>query len=330
MLKAAGLLLFFTSIAACSFLYRLSLNMGCLLCMPVLSNRPPTLENILSPGTAIIFLETSDRLEPKPLISCAVESAARIYPERPVIFFMKGLVNHTVEETNSTHKAFTLLSAINNVFIFPLNMETLFKDTPLLPWFNKVNHTQEKHWLHVSSDASRLAIIWKFGGIYMDTDIISIRRIPMENFLAAQHQNFSSNGIFSFSPHHNFTWDCMDSFVKQYNGNIWGNQGPYLFTRILQKWCSFPLFKGKEDGLCHNISLLNPQRFYPIGYPSWKKYYEVWKINPTFNDSYALHLWNYMNSEGRSVVAGSKTLVEHLYKTYCPKTYEVLIQNTGL
>ncbi|XP_078523929.1 alpha-1,4-N-acetylglucosaminyltransferase [Lissotriton helveticus] len=328
MLKAAGLLLSIMSIVVCGVLYGLSLNMGCLLCLPVFSNKPQKLENILKPGTGIIFLETSDRLEPRPLVSCAVESAARIYPERPVVFLMKGLVNHTVEETNRTLEAFTLLSAIHNVFIFPLDMETLFEDTPLLPWFIKVNYTGEKHWLHISSDASRLAIIWKFGGIYMDTDIISIRRIPMENFLAAQHQNFSSNGIFSFSPQHGFAWDCMNNFVKKYNGNLWGNQGPFLFTRILKNWCSFPLFNGKEDGLCQNISILNPQRFYPIGYPSWRLYYKVWKTNPTFNESYALHLWNYMNSEGRSVVAGSNTLVEHLYKTYCPKTYEVLIQNT--
>ncbi|XP_069476305.1 alpha-1,4-N-acetylglucosaminyltransferase-like [Ambystoma mexicanum] len=328
MLKASRIIIIFMSITTCTFLYRLAFKMDCFLCVPLPFRKPPSIDDVLRPGTGIIFLETSDCLEPRPLVSCALESAARIYPDRPVVFLMKGLVNHTKEEINSTHKAFTLLSSIGNVFMFPLNMEKLLNDTPLLPWYVKVNHTGEKHWLHISADASRLAIIWKYGGMYMDTDIISIRRIPVDDFVAAQHSTYSSNGIFSFKFHHKFILDCMENFVEKYNGKIWGHQGPDLFTRILRKRCKLPVFQEQEDGMCQNISFLNPQRFYPIGYPSWKRYYEVWKIDPTFNDSYALHLWNYMNNENKSVIPGSNTLVEHLYKTYCPTTYKVLINST--
>ncbi|XP_049658425.1 alpha-1,4-N-acetylglucosaminyltransferase [Accipiter gentilis] len=311
-------------------LYEISLLSGCFFSYMPMSKHFLTPEQVLNLGKSIIFLETTERLEPPPLVSCSVESAARIYQDRPIILFMKGLTNDTVLDLNSSYTAFSLLSSMKNVFIFPLQMETVFQETPLLQWYNKVVPKQEKNWVHVSSDASRLALIWKYGGIYMDTDVISIRPIPEESFLAAQKSQFSSNGIFGFPAHHKFIWDCMENFVLKYNGNIWGNQGPFLMTRMLKAICNLTDFKGTEDHSCQNISFLNPQRFYPIPYPAWGQYYEVWEKNPNFNHSYALHLWNFMNHNRKAVVAGSNTLAEKLYKAYCPTTYKDLIQNAEL
>lgn len=160
----------------------------------------------------------------------------------------------------------------------------------------------------------------------MDTDVISIRPIPEENFLAAQGSQHSSNGVFGFLPHHPFLWACMENFVEHYNSHIWGNQGPKLMTRMLKMWCKLQDFQELGDLKCLNISFLHPQRFYPIPYPEWRLYYQVWDTEPSFNNSYALHLWNYMNQEGRTVVRGSNTLAENLYRKHCPKTYRALIQ----
>ncbi|CAJ0967842.1 unnamed protein product [Ranitomeya imitator] len=185
----------------------------------------------------------------------------------------------------------------------------------------KIISQQQSFWTHVSSDACRLALIGKYGGIYMDTDFISIQTIPFKDFLAAESSQYTSNGIFGFSPHHDFTQKCLEDFVKNYDSRIWGQQGPRLFTRILKTFCNLPQFVGYEDAICGNNTLLNPHRFYPIICPEWKKYYEVWDKFPSFNDSYSLHLWNFMNKEKLTMVPGSKTLVEHLYKQYCPFTY---------
>ncbi|NXN09124.1 A4GCT acetylglucosaminyltransferase, partial [Indicator maculatus] len=324
MLKRLHLCLCFFFISG--LLYELSLLSGCFFPYLPLSRQLLRPEQVLGLGRSIIFLETSERLEPPPLVSCSVESAARTYQDRAIILFMKGLTNHTALQVNSSFTAFWLLSSMKNVFIFPLQMEAIFQETPLLQWYNQVVPEQEKNWVHVSSDASRLALIWKYGGIYMDTDVISIRPIPQESFLAAQKSQFSSNGIFGFPAHHQFVWACMENFVLKYNGNIWGNQGPFLMTRMLKAICNLTDFRGTEDHSCHNISFLNPQRFYPIPYPAWRRYYKVWDRSPNFTHSYALHLWNFMNHNRKAVVAGSNTLAEQLYQAYCPSTYQDLIQ----
>ncbi|XP_073432746.1 alpha-1,4-N-acetylglucosaminyltransferase-like [Dendrobates tinctorius] len=273
---------------------------------------------VLKEGDGIIFLETTDRMQPPSLVLCAIESAARVYKNRPVAFFMKGLISSNIE---TVKRHFQVFSSLRNVYFFPLRFEEVFADTPLHAWYQKINSQQQSFWTHVSSDACRLALIGKYGGMYMDTDFISIQTIPVKDFLAAESSQYSSNGIFGFSPHHDFTQKCLEDFVKNYNSRIWGQQGPRLFTRILKKFCNLPKFVGSEDAMCGNFTLFNPQRFYPIICPEWKKYYKVWDKFPSFNDSYSLHLWNFMNKEKLTMVPGSNTLAEHLYKQYCPFTY---------
>ncbi|XP_068135844.1 alpha-1,4-N-acetylglucosaminyltransferase-like [Hyperolius riggenbachi] len=273
-------------------------------------------------------METTDRMEPPSLVLCAIESAARIYPDRPVVYFMKGLGNITTEEEeNNTRQRFPSLSSFPNVYYFPLIMDELFSNTPLISWFEKVDQSREQYWTHVSSDACRFAMIWKYGGIYMDTDVISISQIPNDHFLAAQSQGTTSSSVFGLSPHHSLTWQFMENFVENYRGEIWGHQGPGVFTRVVTRWCGMPTFNCTDDVMCANISYFHPQRFYPIPYKSWRKYFQVWERLPTFNSSYALHLWNFMNKAGQTMVPGSNTLVEHLYQNYCPTIYRQILRN---
>ncbi|CAN2391463.1 acetylglucosaminyltransferase activity [Pristimantis euphronides] len=170
-------------------------------------------------------------------------------------------------------------------------------------------------------------MIWKYGGIYMDTDVISIRLIPEGNFLAAEHSQSTSSSVFGLSPYHKLSWEFMEDFVQNYRGEVWGHQGPKLFTRIVKKYCGLPQFTSLDHMKCANVSYFHSDRFYPLPYASWKQYFNVWKTLPTFSNSYALHLWNYMNSEKKSMVPGSNTLVEHLYKEHCPFTYAEILKN---
>ncbi|OCT81141.1 alpha-1,4-N-acetylglucosaminyltransferase-like [Xenopus laevis] len=282
--------------------------------------------NILREGNGVMFLETTDRMEPPPLVLCSIESAARVYPDRPVVFFMKGLTDINSEEDEKRAKErFPSLSALKNVYIFPLRMEELFNSTPLLRWYLKADPKQEKYWIHNLSDGCRMAMIWRYGGFYFDSDVISMRPIPEKNFLTAENLHTSGSSVFGLTPHHSFAWRSLNDFVDNYNGDVWGNQGPALFTRVLKQSCELHDFKSLDNVVCGNISFLHPERIYPIPYVNWRKYFEVWDKLPTFDNSYALHLWNYMNSqEKRTVDIGSNTLVENLYKQYCPSIYGLL------
>ncbi|XP_075034497.1 alpha-1,4-N-acetylglucosaminyltransferase-like [Mixophyes fleayi] len=286
---------------------------------------------MLRQGHGILLMETTDRMELPPLVLCAIESAARVYPDRPVVFFMKGLSDiNTEEDENRALKHYPTLSSLDNIYFFPLRMEELFTGTPLLPWYKKVDPKKERYWTHVSSDACRFALMWKYGGIYMDADVISIRPIPKDHFLAAEHPKSASSSVFGLSPHHYITWEFMENFVQNYRGEVWGHQGPGVFTRVVNRLCGIPKFKSADDVMCANISYFHHERFYPLPYQSWRRYFDAWKNLPIFNNSYALHLWNYMNKEGKTMVPGSNTLVEHLYRQHCPSTYRAILRNESI
>ncbi|KAM3930991.1 alpha-1,4-N-acetylglucosaminyltransferase-like [Leptodactylus fuscus] len=281
---------------------------------------------LLQQGNGILFVETTDRMEEPSLVLCSIESAARVYPDRPVVFFMNGL--HDILTYSDEMKArghYPTLSSYKNIHLFPLRLEQLFADTPMLPWYKKVDPNKEYYWTHVKSDACRFAMMWKYGGIYMDTDIISLQPIPEDRFLAAETFLQTSSAVFGLSPHHNMTLEFMKNFVQNYRGDVWGHQGPGVFTRVVKKHCGLPRFNSTDDTMCGNVSYFHPQRFYPILYPFWQKYFEVWSKLPYFNNSYALHLWNFMNKKRETMVPGSNTLVEHLYKQYCPSTYTAIL-----
>ncbi|XP_072113076.1 alpha-1,4-N-acetylglucosaminyltransferase-like [Mobula birostris] len=198
----------------------------------------------------------------------------------------------------------------------------------------QVNPKKERYWTHVLADGCRLALIWKYGGIYLDTDIISLRSIPFANFTCPENPETLNNAALGFCyKHHTFLWNCMEDFVARYNGDLWGQQGPRLITRMLKRWCdinNLATFIGKE---CNGISIWITNRFYPIPYPAWGRYYVHWEkehIERAFSDSYGVHVWNFMNKQKKSkVVAGSGSLLEHFFQLHCPTTYKNLIQSSN-
>ncbi|XP_073432620.1 alpha-1,4-N-acetylglucosaminyltransferase-like [Dendrobates tinctorius] len=283
--------------------------------------------DVLQQGNSILFVETTDRMDEPSLVLCSIESAARVYLDRPVIFFMKGLDDIIKDDVMKIQQHYPTLSSYKNIYFLPLRLEKLFAETPFLAWYKKIDPAREAYWTHVKSDACRFAMMWKYGGIYMDTDVISIRPIPEDNFLAAETLTKTSSSVFGLSPHHQLTWEFMENFVKNYKGDVWANQGPGVFTRVVKNHCGIPKFTSVEHVKCANVSYFHPERFYPISFPSWKRYFEVWENFPAFKNSYALHLWNFMNKERKDMVVGSNTLVEHLYQQYCPSTYDGVLKH---
>ncbi|XP_051874543.1 alpha-1,4-N-acetylglucosaminyltransferase-like [Pristis pectinata] len=280
----------------------------------------------------IMFVESTDNVEPTPLMVCSVESAARLNPDKPVHYFMKGFSDNLSQYPQPEYRGIPLLSSMKNVVILPLNPTEPFEDTPLKGWYQKVNPEKERYWIHVLADGCSLALLCKYGGIYLDSDIISLRSMPFGNFTCAATTEMVSNGVIGFHhKHHPFLWNCMEDFVAHYIGDLWAQQGPRLITRMLKKWCNIDnpgAFIGLE---CNGISLWITKRFYPVPFPAWERYYAHWKkedFDQVFSATYGAHVWNYMNSgKKKKVVAGSGSLIEYFFQLHCPNSYKTLIQS---
>ncbi|KAM3673678.1 lactosylceramide 4-alpha-galactosyltransferase-like [Ammospiza maritima maritima] len=280
-----------------------------------------------SPSTGnVFFVETSEQTAPSYLFSCSVESAARTHPASRVVVLMKGLA----KENGSLprHWAFSLLSCFPNVEILPLDLIVLFSGTPLAQWFLQPQRQQEPHFLAVLSDACRIVLMWKFGGIYLDTDFIVLKNLHnLTNALGIQCYDELNGAFLSFEAKHKFIEICMQDFVQDYNGWAWGHQGPGLLTRVFKKWCSIRTIKSMS---CKGVSALAQEVVYPIPWQDWKKLFEAvsaLELQKLLKNTYAVHIWNKLSHRTKLEIP-SQALLAQLYSQFCPATYAKMKQDS--
>jgi hypothetical protein len=107
----------------------------------------------------IIFVETNKNkynLSLKQL--CAVESAALNNPNASIIFFsINAIVNNYLRER------------YKNILSINFRIDQVFNDTPFNDWWKKYKTQIQKGQFNLvhTSDALRIALIWKYGGIYL-------------------------------------------------------------------------------------------------------------------------------------------------------------------
>ncbi|XP_018431938.1 PREDICTED: lactosylceramide 4-alpha-galactosyltransferase [Nanorana parkeri] len=266
----------------------------------------------------IYFVETSDRTSPTFQTMCAVESAARAHPNVKVTVLMKGLNGRSRQDKNF---GTSLLRCFPNIEFLPLDFKKLFNNTPLNTWYSKAEGKNQRALLDYPtlSDACRLAILWKAGGIYLDMDFIILKNLENITNSMGMQSLYTLNGAFlTFQPQHKFIELCMKDFVGKYNYWLYGHQGPQLLTRVFKKWC--PIHRLRDKKSCQGVNVLPKEAFYPVDWQDWKKYFQV--IDPTemeklLKDSYGVHLWN-KKSQGHFPEVGS--LLEQLQVKHCPTT----------
>ncbi|XP_006866971.1 PREDICTED: lactosylceramide 4-alpha-galactosyltransferase [Chrysochloris asiatica] len=291
--------------------------------LPCPCPEPPMALPSSSPPGNIFFLETSDRTNPNFLFMCSVESAARAHPKSRVVVLMKGLLGDSASQPQNL--GLSLLRCFPNVQMLPLDLEALFRGTPLAAWHSAARARWEPYLLPVLSDAGRIALLWKFGGIYLDTDFIVLKSLQnLTNTLGTQSRYVLNGAFLAFERGHEFMALCMRDFVAHYNRWVWGHQGPQLLTRVFKKWCAIRSLGERQA--CRGVTTLPREAFYPIPWQNWKKYFE--DIRPEelprlLNATYAVHVWN-KKSQGTRFRATSRALLAQLHARYCPTTHEAM------
>ncbi|CAN6992244.1 unnamed protein product [Brassica rapa subsp. trilocularis] len=160
------------------------------------------------------------------------------------------------------------------------------------------------------SNLMRLAYLFKFGGVYLDTDMIVLIILKsfkhLRNVIGAQtlepvSRNWTrlNNAVLIFDKNHPLLLKCIEEFALTFNGNVWGHNGPYLVSRVARA------VEGTEG---YNFTVMTPSAFYSV---NWVEIEKLFKVPRTEKDlkrvrvkvfemqrrSYGLHLWNKFSSK---------------------------------
>jgi len=204
----------------------------------------------------------------------------------------------------------------------------LFKKTPAEEWLRKIRSGHidpgKVPFAQNLSNILRLAVLYKYGGVYIDTDMILLRSFSgLKNTIGAQNTdpqtgkwNRLNNAVLAFDKRHPLLLKFMKEFALTFDGNKWGHNGPYLVTRVVNSLAK----RSRPD-----FKIMLPIAFYPVDWirifsyfmsPSDKEHVQ-WrsaKIIQLEKETHAIHLWN-KESRGLNVEEGS--IMHHIFNKNC-------------
>ncbi|CAM0903665.1 unnamed protein product [Alopecurus aequalis] len=175
------------------------------------------------------------------------------------------------------------------------------------------------------SNLLRLALLYRYGGVYMDADVVLLRSLEgLRNAIGAQAVDAVTgdwirlnNAVMVFDGGHPMLREFIAEFATTFDGSKWGHNGPYLVSRVAGR----VRHRMPELG----VTVLPPQAFYPV---DWNKIVglfvapkdrkgERWvkvKMDNIKGESLGIHLWN---RETRSLEMEEGSVIASLISDGC-------------
>ncbi|GMI77605.1 hypothetical protein HRI_001429800 [Hibiscus trionum] len=234
----------------------------------------------------------------------------------------------------------TLDSKMGNIILKPFfdkgfklialspDFDFIFKNTPAESWFNRLKKGNidpgEVSLGQNLSNLLRLTLLYKYGGVYIDTDVLVLKSFNnLRNAIGAQSINAETkswsrlnNAVLVFDKQHPLLFKFIQEFALTFDGNKWGHNGPYLVSRVVARVAGRPRF---------NFTVMPPSAFYPVDWSRIRTLFRgpndrdhsdwlLRKLEEIRRQSYAVHLWN---KQSRNIRVQEGSIVHHIISDCC-------------
>ena len=288
----------------------------------------------------IFFHETSGKNYLNMKQICALESAAKNNPTRPVQLFLHSKHGN---DPNYCSSWIAVLSKYPNIVIAIINETKFFQNSLLRNWYNKGEWKKSPFKSEHLSDYARILSLYEGGGLYMDLDFITLKSFVYEEnneespqkpkinsltnfFVFEDGANFTfANSVIHMNRQHYLIKKFLIHLNDEYDPMAWNFHGSEIITTLIREFCH-PYennISGNNEwsNPCSNVALLPHYTFFPIYYDQWLSIFQsVTKDkNNKLKNSYAIHVWNKL-SHSYPVTFGSDQLYSVLSQIHCPET----------
>ncbi|KAL3523024.1 hypothetical protein ACH5RR_015858 [Cinchona calisaya] len=213
------------------------------------------------------------------------------------------------------------------------NLDELLHDTPThifaSVWYE---WKKTKYYATHYSELIRLAALYKYGGIYLDSDVIVLKQLLSLNSTVGledeQNENALNGAVMAFIKHSPFLMECLTEFYASYDDTLLRWNGADLLTRVAQRFSSNKNLFNRRMELTLQPSFV----FFPIGRSNIIRYFSAPTtdaerteqdilLNKILVKSIAVHLWNSLTS---SLIPEPESLVSRLINHSCIRCLDVL------
>lgn len=225
-----------------------------------------------------------------------------------------------------------VLQTYSNVHFRHINLYTYSIDTPAEDWIKTDKIFLSQYLIAHMADYLRFLTLYKFGGIYLDLDVVvrqSFDEMPI-NFAGAESDNLTSTSVLGFDSDdigHKIIEMIIKENTENYLPQDWAYSGPGAVTRVLQKICRKNYVADLRPEFCWGLTVFPSNAFYPVHWTQWSKYFDASRdnLNETLNaiqDSIAVHMWNRMSAQKILSKSEPKTVYGILAEKNCPNVFE--------
>lgn len=274
----------------------------------------PATQSAIAAADNIFFLRMTNETTLSTIERCALASAVLKNPTKRVNLFSNSI------SCDLLHTA-----AHADIHLIRFNVSSVYEGTPFAEWFHRRDWDVQFRGVHLT-DSFRLVLLYRFGGVYMDTDVISYRSLDgIGVSVGLEDPWVINNAVMSFPRGHAFVYQLMHDFVHRFRNDFWGWNGPRLITRV---WMQHFVDAGDDV-----ITLAPVEEYYLI---SWRDGEDKWKrlfspasaleVSDLLRRTRVIHFWHSLLSPHfSSIQSGApffETVAGQIMYASCPNLHE--------
>ncbi|KAG5671241.1 hypothetical protein PVAND_001450 [Polypedilum vanderplanki] len=249
---------------------------------------------------------------------CSIESALRAYPEKLIYVIFISFDNDVMFQISKSLYGLSY----QNIMLTKLNIYEFMSS--LAENFPHDKYLSSKHQFKHTLDIIRLFLLYKYGGTYIDNEMIVKKNVShVKNFLCDEGYYSIIDSIMNFEQRE-LVEILIEDMIKNFDGNIEDQQGSILLTRVMEKLCQSPRVKMKMDRKnCEGFNILNKEICYPLDSENyWKLFDESQTDNvlEIIKNSSIVHLFNPLS---KKLTKDPKTAAGQLMMQFCPNSYQL-------
>ncbi|UJR26133.1 hypothetical protein I4U23_007477 [Adineta vaga] len=283
---------------------------------------------LLNDQLKIFFVQTSENSDLLARHACSIESAARLHFNSLIFVLMRSKTIHLKKGS------FNHLHSYSNIRFVHFNEYQIYSGTTLSR-LNQTKRTQFIRYFSIShmSDFIRTALLYKYGGIYFDLDVIPLKTFSsFLNTVGLESMEGVNVAVLTFEKQHlvlDIQMDIQLMLVnQQFNSLCWNCVGPSALSDALKHVCDENSLHIHARDKCHDIDIQPSYVFYPITYHEIPQFFRHSKssneINNLLKNSsiYSIHYFHHMTM---NLPIEYHSPFARIAQIYCPYVYEHLI-----
>jgi len=219
-----------------------------------------------------------------------------------------------------------LVKQNKNVHLATLDSKRAFATSELFgDIFSEV--AKSRYHMEHFSDFLRLLLVWKFGGMFMDLDVIHFKSLKPffdqnVNFVTPVAPYAMNINFFGFSRGHPVMLKFMEALRKRYNASEYVS-APRTIDTVLSKMANKSIKRIIKKGKIGDLTIPRYTLISPVhssdsrllfnGRPTMKDFIALTK------KSYAVHFWNHQT---HTLNIRPKSIFFKMAEKFCPKSFK--------